>query len=273
MASRPAPRTGPRGVDTHLDLHLGCGPGSPRAALDPRGSRLDPGRCRPGELGRTPGAGGPIGVEATGTYRAGRLARADGLHVVQVNRPTGACGGDTARRIRSTLRPRPGRPRPEGHHRPKTRAGQVELIRVRGGSAGARKARVAAAEPRSGLLSSAPEELGRPRLGRTTRPGRHLGRAAARALDQGHGRDQGRPGDPGRRWHRLQAELTQLEEPVTTAPRHRWPWPGSGSTPPGSCWSPPAAPPWSGWVATTDQRLVQRRTNQGACPSSTACPG
>lgn len=156
MASRPAPRTGPRGVDTHLDLHLGCGPGSPRAALDPRGSRLDPGRCRPGELGRTPGAGGPIGVEAPGTYRAGRLARADGLHVVQVNRPTGACGGDTARRIRSTLRPRPGRPRPEGHHRPKTRAGQVELIRVRGwlgggpqGPGGSRRAAIRAAVQRS----------------------------------------------------------------------------------------------------------------------------
>lgn len=273
MASRPAPRTGPRGVDTHLDLHLGCGPGSPRAALDPRGSRLDPGGValvswaeRPGPVDpsgwKPPAPTGPAGLRAptasTWSRSTGRPEPAAVTRHVGSDRRSGRGPGD------------PGR---GGRHRPKTRAGQVELIRVRGGSAGARKARVAAAEPRSGLLSSAPEELGRPRLGRTTRPGRHLGRAAARALDQGHGRDQGRPGDPGRRWHRLQAELTQLEEPVTTAPRHRWPWPGSGSTPPGSCWSPPAAPPWSGWVATTDQRLVQRRTNQGACPSSTACPG
>lgn len=89
------------------------------AVLDHRGRRWTPGvpgSTRGGvalvSWAERPGAGGPIGVEAPGTYRAGRLARADGLHVVQVNRPTGACGGDTARRIRSTLRPRPGRPRP-----------------------------------------------------------------------------------------------------------------------------------------------------------------
>lgn len=244
MASRPAPRTGPRGVDTHLDLHLGCGPGSPRAALDPRGSRLDPGRCRPGELGRTPGAGGPIGVEATGTYRAGRLARADGLHVVQVNRPTGACGGDTARRIRSTLRPRPGRPRPGwpppaqdpgGSGRADPGAGVARRGPARPGwQPPSRDPGCCPALPRSWADHGSGARPGLVATWAAPRPGPLTRATAATKVALGILAAAGtgsRPSSPSSR--------NRSPRP----PRHRWPWPGSGSTPPGSCWSPPAAPP------------------------------
>jgi transposase len=96
---------------------------------------------------------------------------------------------------------------------PKTREGQVEMIRVlRVARRGALKARVAAAEQLSGVLSSAPEELRQPLLGLKTkalvgvcaamRPGplttpMAATKASLRTL--------------ARRWQQLQAELTQLD--------------------------------------------------------------
>jgi transposase len=96
---------------------------------------------------------------------------------------------------------------------PKTREGQVEMIRVlRVARRGAMKARVAAAEQLYGVVCSAPEELRQPLLGLTTKA---LVRACA-AL---------RPGPLtsttaatktslrtlARRWQQLQAELDQLD--------------------------------------------------------------
>jgi hypothetical protein len=53
---------------------------------------------------------------------------------------------------------------------PKTREGQVEMIRVlRGARRGAMKARVAAAEQLYGVLYSAPEEVRQPLLGLKTK--------------------------------------------------------------------------------------------------------
>jgi hypothetical protein len=113
-------------------------------------------------------------VEGTGTYGAGlaRFARAYGLRVIEVNRPD-----------RSTRR-RQGKSDPIDAQAaaratlagvaataPKTREGQVEMIRVlRVARRGAMKARVAAAEQLYGVLYSAPEELRAPLLGLKTKP-------------------------------------------------------------------------------------------------------
>jgi len=157
-----------------------------------------------------------IGVEGTGTYGAGlaRFVRADGLEAVEVNRPD------------RSLRRRHGKSDPIDAQAaaratlagvaattPKTRQGQVEMIRVLGvARRGALKARVAAAEQLSGVLDSAPEELRAPLLGLKTkvlvnacaamRPGPLTSPTAAtkttlRTL--------------ARRWQQLQAELDQLD--------------------------------------------------------------
>jgi hypothetical protein len=133
---------------------------------------------------------------------------------------------------------------------PKTREGQVEMIRVlRVARRGALKARVAAAEQLHGVLSSAPEELRQPLLGLKTkalvrlcaamRPGPLTSPTAAtkttlRTL--------------ARRWQQLQAELDQLDGQlqtlVATAAPTLLALPGVGvDTAPASCWSPPATTP------------------------------
>ena len=115
-----------------------------------------------------------IGVEGTGTYGAGlaRFARAYGLQVVEVNRPD------------RSLRRRRGKSDPIDAQAaaratlagvattaPKTRQGQVEMIRVlRVARRGAMKARVAAAEQLYGVLYSAPDELRQPCSGSRPRP-------------------------------------------------------------------------------------------------------
>jgi len=196
-----------------------------------------------------------IGVEARHLWAGlARFVRADGLQVVEVNRP------------HRSLRRRRGKSDPIDAQAaarstqagvaatvPKTREGQVEMIRVlRVARRGAIKARVAAAQLYS-VLSSAPEELRQPLLGlkpkalvnacAALRPGPVTSttaatKAALRTL--------------ARRWQQLQAELTQLDaqlqELVSAAAPTLVALPGSGSTPPGSCWSPPATTP-SGCVA------------------------
>ena len=205
------------GVDTHLDLHVA-------AVLDHHGRLLDtkefPASTR-GYVALVTWAErfGPVervGVEGTGTYGAGlaRFVRAYGLEAVEVNRPD------------RSLRRRHGKSDPIDAQAaaratqagvattvPKTREGQVEMIRVlRVARRGAMKARVAAAEQLYGVLYSAPDELRQPLLGLKTkalvatcaamRPGPLTSATAAtkaslRTL--------------ARRWQQLQAELTQLD--------------------------------------------------------------
>jgi transposase len=112
-------------------------------------------------------------VEGTGTYGAGlaRFVRLYGLQAVEVTRPD------------RSLRRRRGKSDSIDAHAaaratlagvaattPKTREGQVEMIRVLGvAPRGALKARVAAAEQLYGVLSSAPEELRASLLGLKTK--------------------------------------------------------------------------------------------------------
>jgi transposase len=205
------------GVDTHLDLHVA-------AVLDHTGRLLDtqafPASTR-GYVALVTWAErfGPverIGVEGTGTYGAGltRFVRAYGLEAVEVNRPDRSMRRrrgksdpiDAQAAARATLAG-------VAATAPKTREGQVEMIRVlRVARRGAMKARVAAAEQLYGVLYSAPEELRQPLLGLKTkalvnacaalRPGPVTSttaatKAALRIL--------------ARRWQQLQAELTQLD--------------------------------------------------------------
>jgi transposase len=205
------------GVDTHLDLHVA-------AVLDHTGRLLAtqafPASTR-GYVALVTWAErfGPverIGVEGTGTYGAGltRFVRAYGLEVVEVNRPD-----RSLRRRRGKSDPIDAQAAARATQAgvaataPKTREGQVEMIRVlRVARRGALKARVAAAEQLYGVLYSAPEELRAPLLGLKTkalvracaamRPGplttpTAATKAALRTL--------------ARRWQQLQAELTQLD--------------------------------------------------------------
>jgi transposase len=218
MESMPAPATPVTvGVDTHLELHVA-------AVIDQAGRLLGtqafPASTR-GYVALVTWAEGfgpveRVGVEGTGTFGAGlaRFVRAYGLAVVEVARPD------------RSLRRRQGKSDPIDAQAaaratlagvavttPKTRDGQVEMIRVlRVARRGAMKARVAAAEQLYGVLYSAPEELRQPLLGLTTktlvrlcaamRPGPLTSPTAAtkttlRTL--------------ARRWQQLQAELTQLD--------------------------------------------------------------
>jgi transposase len=205
------------GVDTHLDTHVAavldhtgrlCGtqgfPASTRGyvALVTWAERF--------------GAVERIGVEGTGTYGAGlaRFVRAYGLEVVEVNRPD-----RSLRRRRGKSDPIDAQAAARATQAgvaaatPKTREGQVEMIRVlRVARRGALKARVAAAEQLYGVLYSAPEELRAPLLGLKTkalvracaamRPGplttpTAATKAALRTL--------------ARRWQQLQAELDRRD--------------------------------------------------------------
>jgi transposase len=218
MESMPAPAPAVTvGVDTHLDLHVA-------AVLDHTGRLLAtqgfPASTR-GYVALVTWAErfGPVqrvGIEGTGTYGAGlaRFVRAYGLEAVEVNRPD------------RSLRRRRGKSDPIDAQAaaratlagvaattPKTREGQVEMIRVlRVARRGAMKARVAAAEQLYGVLYSAPEELRAPLLGLKTktlvracaamRPGPLTSTSAAtkttlRVL--------------ARRWQQLQAELDRLD--------------------------------------------------------------
>jgi Transposase len=104
------------GVDTHLDQHVA-------AVVDQAGRLLDTqafAALTRGYVALVTWAEGfgpveRIGVEGTGTYGAGlaRFARAYGLQVLEVDRPTAAPVGGGASQIRSTPRPPPGPPWPE----------------------------------------------------------------------------------------------------------------------------------------------------------------
>jgi transposase len=148
------------GVDTHLDLHVA-------AVVDQTGRLLGTKEFAASTRGYVAlvtwaerfGAVERVGVEGTGTYGAGlaRFVRAYGLQVVEVNRPdrslrrrrgksdpidAQAAARSTLARVAVTI--------------PKTREGQVEMIRVlRVARRGAMKARVAAAEQLYGVLYSA----------------------------------------------------------------------------------------------------------------------
>ena len=223
MQSMPAPASPVTvGVDTHLDTHVA-------AVIDQAGRLLDtqpfPASTR-GYVALVTWAErfGPvdrIGVEGTGTYGAGlaRFVRAYGLQVVEVNRPDRSTRRrhgksdpiDAQAAARATLAG-------VAATTPKTREGQVEMIRVlRVARRGALKARVAAAEQLHGVLSSAPEALRQPLLNLKTktlvttcaamRPGPLTSTTAAtkttlRSL--------------ARRWQQLQGELDQLDVQLQT---------------------------------------------------------
>jgi transposase len=223
MESMPAPESAVTvGVDTHLDTHLA-------AVIDQAGRLLDTQAFPASTRGYVAlvtwaerfGAVERIGVEGTGTYGAGlaRFVRAYGLQVVEVNRPDRSTRRrhgksdpiDAQAAARATLAG-------VAATTPKTREGQVEMIRVlRVARRGALKARVAAAEQLHGVLYSAPEELRQPLLGLKTktlvelcaamRPGPLTSTTAAtkttlRTL--------------ARRWQQLQAELNQLDTHLQT---------------------------------------------------------
>jgi transposase len=168
MESMPAPESAVTvGVDTHLDTHV--------AAVIDQAGRLCGTQAFPASTrgyvalvtwAERFGAVERIGVEGTGTYRAGlaRFVRAYGLQVVEVNRPDRSTRRrhgksdpiDAQAAARATLAG-------VAATTPKTRDGQVEMIRVlRVARRGALKARVAAAEQLHGVLSSAPEALRQP---------------------------------------------------------------------------------------------------------------
>jgi transposase len=115
-----------------------------------------------------------IGIEGTGTYRAGlaRFARADGLQVVAVDRPD-----RSIRRRRGTSDPIDAQAAARATLAgvaatiPKTREGQVEMIRVlRVARRGARKARVAAAEHSTACSTAPPESSANPCSGSRPKP-------------------------------------------------------------------------------------------------------
>jgi transposase len=228
MESMPAPAIAVTvGVDTHLDQHVA-------AVIDQAGRLCDTQAFAASTRGYVAlvtwaerfGPVERIGVEGTGTYGAGlaRFARAYGFQVVEVNRPDRSTRRrrgksdpiDAQAAARATLAG-------VAATTPKTREGQVEMIRVlRVARRGALKARVAAAEQLHGVLYSAPEELRQPLLNLKTktlvklcaamRPGPLTSPTAAtkttlRTL--------------ARRWQQLQAELdqldTQLQELVAAA--------------------------------------------------------
>jgi transposase len=173
----------------------------------------------PGLCGHDPGLFGAVqrvGIEGTGTYGAGlaRFARADGLQVVEVNRPD------------RSLRRRQGKSDPIDAQAaaratlagvaataPKTREGQVEMIRVlRVARRGALKARVAAAEQLYGVLYSAPEELRAPLLGLKTKTMVRAGAAMRPGpLTNPTAATKTSLRTLARRWQQLQVELTQLD--------------------------------------------------------------
>jgi transposase len=223
MESMPAPTALVTiGVDTHLETHVA-------AVVDQTGRLLGtqgfPASTR-GYVALVTWAErfGPVarvGVEGTGTFGAGltRFVRAYGLPVVEVARPDRSTRRqqgksdsiDAQAAARATLAG-------VATVIPKTREGQVEMIRVlRVARRGALKARVAAAEQLHGVLYSAPEELRQPLLGLKTknlvgicvamRPGPLTSTTAAtkaslRTL--------------ARRWQQLQGELDHLDGQLQT---------------------------------------------------------
>ena len=226
------------GVDTHLDQHVA-------AVIDQAGRLCSTKAFAASTRGYvalvTWAEGfGPverIGIEGTGTYGAGlaRFARAYGLPVVEVDRPD-----------RSTRR-RHGKSDPVDAQAaaratlagvaatvPKTREGQVEMIRVlRVARRGALKARVAAAQQLHGVLYSAPEELRQPLLGLKTKT--LVGACAAMRpgpLTSTSAATKASLRSLARRWQQLQAELdhldTQLQALVAAAAPRLIDLPGVG---------------------------------------------
>src|SRR4030095_11141562 len=167
-----------------------------------------------------------IGIEGTGTYGAGltRFVCAYGLEAVEVNRPDRSLRRrhgksdpiDAQAAARATLAG-------VANITPKTREGQVEMIRVlRVARRGALKARVAAAEQLHGVLYSAPEELRQPLLRlKTNALVRICSAMRPASLTSTTAATKTTLRTLARRWQQLQAELdqldTQLQELVTAA--------------------------------------------------------
>ncbi len=218
MESMPAPTVPVTvGVDTHLEVHVA-------AVIDQAGRLLGTQAFTASTRGYVAlvtwaerfGPVERIGVEGTGTYGAGltRFVRTYGLAVVEVARPDRSTRRrrgksdpiDAQAAARATLAR-------VATATPKTREGQVEMIRLlRVARRGAMKARIAAAEQLYGVLCSAPDELRQPLLRLKTkalvgacaamRPGPLTSTSAATKTTLG---------TLARRWQQLQAELDQLD--------------------------------------------------------------
>jgi transposase len=223
MESMPAPaRTVTVGVDTHLATHVA-------AVLDQTGRLLGtqafPASTR-GYVALVTWAErfGPverIGIEGTGTYGAGltRFVRAYGLAVVEVARPDRSTRRrhgksdpiDAQAAARATLAR-------VATATPKTREGQVEMIRLlRVARRGAMKARIAAAEQLYGVVCSAPQELRQPLLKLKTKA--LVGACAAMRpgpLTSTTAATKATLRSLARRWQQLQAELDQLDTQLQT---------------------------------------------------------
>jgi hypothetical protein len=203
MESMPAPASPVTvGVDTHLETHVA-------AVVDQTGRLLDtkgfPASTR-GYVALVTWAErfGPVarvGVEGTGTFGAGlaRFARAYGLQVVEVARPDRSPRRrhgksdpiDAQAAARATLAG-------VATVTPKTREGQVEMIRVlRVARRGAMKARVAAAEQLYGWCAAPPRNCASRCSALRPRPSSGPVRPAARPAHQHHRRHQDHPADPG----------------------------------------------------------------------------
>jgi hypothetical protein len=241
--------TGHGRVDTHLDLHVAAVVTRPGGCAAPRRSRPRPAAMSP--WAERYGPVERLGVEGTGTYGAGlaRFVRASGLEAVEVNRPDRSLRRrrgksdpiDAQAAARATLAgvaATTPRPRGQGGADP----GPA------GGPPGALKARVAAAEQLYGVRYSAPEELRAPCWASRPRPW------SRPAPPCGQDRSPAPPPPPrppcgswlgaGSSSRPNSTSSTASSRPWSPRPRPRcWPCPGSGSTPPGSCWSSPTTTP------------------------------
>jgi transposase len=175
MDSMPAPISPVTvGVDTPLETHVA-------AVVDQAGRLLDTKAVAASTRGyvtlvtRAEGFGPVerIGIEGTGTYGAG-LARFAPAYASRSWRSTAPTAAPAAGRGKSDPIDAQAAARAilagVAATTPKTRDGQVEMLRVlRVARRGALKARVAAAEQLHGVLYSAPQELRQPLLGLKTK--------------------------------------------------------------------------------------------------------
>jgi hypothetical protein len=248
MESMPAPESAVTvGVDPHLDTHVA-------AVIDRPGGCVAPRRSRPRPAAMSPWSPGPSawsgGADRRGRHRhlrgrAGPLVRAYDLQAVEVNRPD-----RSTRRRHGTSDPIHAQAAARATlagvaaTTPKTRDGQVAMIRVlRVARRGALKAR---GPPPSNSTACSPAPLKRcanPCPASRPTPWSMPVRPCHPGPHQHDRRHQDHAVDPG---SALAATPRRTRPPRPSTPdarrrgrAHLVALLGVGSTPPGSCWSPP----------------------------------